>query len=158
MPSTAEHVAEIHAFLDEWHKAAAKGDFDFYFGSMTEDAHWLGTDAAENWSKSEFAAIAKPRFDSKQAWDFTAVERNVYVQANGTFAWFDEVLDTWMKACRGSGVLEKVEGQWKVHHYVLSMTVPNGEGKEELKREILPFKGKYEDSMLAEMRKKPKHN
>lgn len=158
MSSTAEQVAEVHAFLDKWHRAAATGDFDFYFGNMTDDAHWLGTDAKENWSKAEFAAFSKPHFDKGTAWNFTAVERNAYVHPNGTFAWFDEVLDTWMKGCRGSGVLEKADGQWKVHHYVLSMTIPNGEGKDELNREVMPFKGKYEDSMLAEMRANPKRN
>jgi hypothetical protein len=30
-----------------------------------------------------------------------------------------------MKICRGSGVVEKINGQWKVKQYVLSMTVPN---------------------------------
>ncbi|KPI87433.1 hypothetical protein ABL78_3464 [Leptomonas seymouri] len=158
MSSTAEKVAEIHAFLDQWHSAAAKGDFHFYFDSMTDDAQWLGTDANENWSKAEFAAFSKPYFDKGQAWNFTAVRRSVYVHASGTIGWFDEVLDTWMKACRGSGVVEKEGGQWKVRHYVLSMTVPNGEGKDELKQEILPFKGKYEDPMLAEMRQNPKRN
>ncbi|KAL7708895.1 SnoaL-like domain containing protein [Lotmaria passim] len=158
MPPHSEHVAEVHAFLDAWHRAAATGNYDFYFGNMTDDAHWLGTDAKENWSKSEFSEFAKPYFDKGKAWDFTAVERNVYVHACGNLAWFDEVLDTWMKACRGSGVVEKINGQWKVHHYVLSMTVPNGEGKEELDKEVMPFKGKYEDDMLAAMRKKPKRN
>lgn len=156
----AAAVAEVHDFLDCWHAAAAKGDFDFYFGRMTEDAHWLGTDATENWDKASFAAFSKPHFDECKAWDFTAVERNVYVGRGGTIAWFDEVLDTWMKGCRGSGVVEKTpeDGLWRVKHYVLSMTVPNGEGKEELQREVLPFKGKYEDALLAEMRKNPKRN
>lgn len=158
MTAQTQDRADVHAFLDQWHRAAATGDFDFYFGNMTDDAHWLGTDATENWSKEEFAAFSKPHFDKGMAWDFTAVQRNVYVHANGTFAWFDEVLDTWMKGCRGSGALEKIDGQWKVHHYVLSMTVPNGEGKEELQREVIPYKGKHEDSMLAEMRVSPKRN
>ncbi|KAK7194305.1 SnoaL-like domain containing protein [Novymonas esmeraldas] len=152
-------VAEVHAFLDRWHAAAAASDFDSYFGSMTEDAHWLGTDATENWDKTSFAAFAKPYFDKGQAWSFTAVERNVYVSRTGTMAWFDEVLDTWMKGCRGSGVVERMEdGQWKVHHYVLSMTIPNGEGKEQLNREVIPFKSKYEDEVLAKLRANPKRN
>lgn len=158
MSSKAEQVAEIHAFLDAWHRAAATGDFAFYFDNMTDDAHWLGTDATENWTKEEFAAFSKPHFDKGKAWDFTAVQRNVYVSVDGTFAWFDEVLDTWMKACRGSGVVERKNGQWKVHHFVLSMTIPNGEGKEELQKEVMPFKGKYEDAMLTDMRAKPTRN
>lgn len=154
----AAEVAALHQYLDAWHKAAAAGDTETYFGCLTEDAHWLGTDATENWDKASFMTFSKPYFDLKKAWDFTAVERNVYVNTAGNFAWFDEVLDTWMKACRGSGVLEKVNGEWKIRHYVLSMAVPNGEGKDELQREILPFKGKYEDALLAKMRKNIKKN
>jgi hypothetical protein len=30
-----------------------------------------------------------------------------------------------MKICRGSGVLVKIDGKWKIKHYVLSMTIPN---------------------------------
>jgi hypothetical protein len=31
---------------------------------------------------------------------------------------------TQMKICRGSGVVEKINGIWKVKQYVLSVTVP----------------------------------
>ena len=30
-----------------------------------------------------------------------------------------------MKICRGSGVVVKVNSEWKIKQYVLSMTVPN---------------------------------
>ena len=30
-----------------------------------------------------------------------------------------------MGVCRGSGVLKKKDGVWKIEHYVLSLTVPN---------------------------------
>jgi len=40
-------------------------------------------------------------------------------------AWFDELLDTWMGACRGSGVLRKTSDGWKIAHYNLALTVPN---------------------------------
>ncbi len=39
--------------------------------------------------------------------------------------WFDELLDTWMGTCRGSGVLEKNNKEWKIKQYVLSVTIPN---------------------------------
>ena len=40
-------------------------------------------------------------------------------------AWFDELLDTWMQLCRGSGVAVKTPDGWKIAHYVLSLTMPN---------------------------------
>ena len=30
-----------------------------------------------------------------------------------------------MGVCRGSGVLEKTGNDWKIKHYVLSLTIPN---------------------------------
>tara|TARA_R110002074_G_scaffold149035_4_gene301213 strand:- start:35792 stop:36283 length:492 start_codon:yes stop_codon:yes gene_type:complete len=111
--------------LDDWHSAAGSADFDAYFGLMTEDAVFIGTDATENWQRDEFINYAKPHFDKGRAWNFTAFERNIYLNSEMNFAWFDELLDTQMKICRGSGVLKKVSGEWKIAHYVLSIAVPN---------------------------------
>ncbi len=111
--------------LDAWHTAAGTANFDAYFDLMTKDAVFIGTDAGENWQRSEFMQYAKPHFDNGKAWNFTAVERNIYVGESHDFAWFDELLDTQMKICRGSGVLRKVDGRWKIAHYVLSIAVPN---------------------------------
>jgi hypothetical protein len=111
--------------LDDWHAAAGLADFDMYFGLMTEDAVFIGTDATENWQRDEFINYAKPHFDKGRAWNFTAFERNIYLNSETNFAWFDELLDTQMKICRGSGVLKKVNGEWKIAHYVLSIAVPN---------------------------------
>ena len=79
----------------------------------------------KNWQNDEFKVFSKPYFERGKAWSFTAVERNIYLDANGETAWFDEVLDTQMKLCRGSGVVKKIGDKWKVAHYVLSIAVPN---------------------------------
>ncbi len=131
-----EEQKKIDALLTAWHKAAAQADFEGYFGRMAEGAVFIGTDASENWGKEAFMDFSRPYFEKGKAWDFTAVERNIYVSASGEVAWFDELLDTWMQICRGSGVVRKVDGQWKIAHYVLSMTMPNDEveGAIQLKR------------------------
>lgn len=116
---------EINKVLDAWHRAAAEADFEAYFGLMSDDAVFIGTDAAENWNLTEFKAYSKPHFDKGKAWSFTPVERKVYLNASGNFAWFDELLNTQMEICRGSGILKKVNGEWKIGHYVLSIAVPN---------------------------------
>lgn len=135
--------AELNTFLDAWHSAAANADYNGYFGKIAKNGRYIGTDATENWNKNAFAAFSKPYFDKGRAWNFKAVERNIYFSTDGNIAWFDELLDTWMKGCRGSGVLEKENGEWKIKHYVLSMTVPN-----EITGEVIPLKGKYEDALL----------
>lgn len=117
--------AIIGRVLDNWHLAASNADYEGYFSLMTDDGVFLGTDATENWQNQEFKDFSKPYFDRGKAWSFTAVERNIYLADSGEFAWFDELLDTQMKLCRGSGVLRKVDGNWKIAHYVLSIAVPN---------------------------------
>jgi ketosteroid isomerase-like protein len=137
---------QVTSVLDSWHKAAAQAQFDAYFGLMTNDAIFIGTDANENWNKTAFQAFAKPYFDKGKAWNFTAIERHVYIDKNGTLAWFDELLSTQMKICRGSGVLVKVGDSWKIQHYVLSMTVPN-----ENVDEVVKIKTPIEDGVMKQL-------
>src|SRR5690606_1483602 len=99
--------AAIGSMLDLWHQAAAEARLKPYFGMMTDDAIYIGTEASEVWTKSQFHDFAKPYFDKGKAWTFKAAQRNIYV--SGDVAWFDELLDTPnMKLCRGSGVVKKV--------------------------------------------------
>lgn len=139
----------INEVLDAWHFAAAEANFDRYFSLMTEDGVFLGTDATENWQNQEFKEFSKPYFDKGKAWSFTAVERNIYVDQEGDFAWFDELLDTQMKLCRGSGVLKKVDGNWKIAHYVLSIAVPN-----ENVSELIGIKKQKDSLLLVALKKK----
>ncbi|WP_047418417.1 nuclear transport factor 2 family protein [Cellulophaga sp. Hel_I_12] len=119
-----EEVA-IHTTLDNWHKAAASANFDDYFALMTSDGVFIGTDATENWQNIAFRKFSKPYFDAGKAWSFSSLERHIYLNDTNDFAWFDELLDTQMEICRGSGVLKKSNGEWKIAHYVLSIAVPN---------------------------------
>lgn len=145
----ASDKAAIDNLLSDWHKAAAAANFDEYFGMMSKDAIFIGTDATENWNLEAFKAFAKPYFDKGKAWDFVAVERNIFV--NGNIAWFDELLDTKtnMKLCRGSGVLRKENGKWKIAHYVLSMTIPNDKV-----RHVVQDKSAIDDAILEKIKKK----
>ena len=115
----------ISTVLDDWHQAAADANFEAYFSRMTDDGVFIGTDAMENWQNSEFKEFSKPYFDKGKAWSFTALQRNIYVNEAKDMAWFDELLDTQMNLCRGSGVLRKTDKGWKIAHYVLSIAVPN---------------------------------
>lgn len=137
-PNEAETDHEkITIMLNNWHKAAAAADGKSYFSAMTEDAIYIGTDATENWNKTAFEAFAKPYFDKGTAWDFKPLERHIYLSKDKKMAWFDELLDTWMKVCRGSGVLIKVGNEWKIQHYVLSMTMPNDATNDAIKLKSL---------------------
>lgn len=137
----------IDQILDNWHKAAAETNFDAYFNAMAEESIFIGTDATENWNKQEFMAFAKPYFDKGKAWNFTTLERHIYFSKDGKTAWFDELLNTQMKICRGSGILEKSNNQWKIKHYVLSMTIPN-----ENTNEIIKIKAPIEDVLIEKLK------
>jgi hypothetical protein len=139
---------EITYFLDQWHKAAAEANFNAYFSAMAEESIYIGTDATENWNKKQFQAFAKPYFDRGKAWSFKAIERNIYYSEDVKLVWFDELLSTQMKICRGSGVLVQENGQWKIKHYVLSMTIPN-----DTTDEVVKIKTPIEDALLSTYKK-----
>jgi hypothetical protein len=63
-------------------------------------------------------------------------------------AWFDELLSTQMKICRGSGVLVYTKNGWKIQQYVLSMTVPNDNSKE-----VIKIKTTIEDKIITGYKK-----
>lgn len=125
--------AEIDTILNNWHKNAANTNFNNYFNAMDSTSVFVGTDASENWSKREFMTFCKPYFDKGKAWNFKPLERNIYISKNAKVVWFDEILDTWMGICRGSGVLEEAENKWKIKQYILSVTIPNNCTKEVVK-------------------------
>jgi hypothetical protein len=128
-----QEKASINKVLNNWHKDAATTNFKNYFNALDSDAIFIGTDAKEHWNKNEFKKFSKPFFDRGKAWNFTPLNRNIYFQKGGKIAWFDELLDTWMGVCRGSGVIEKIGSNWKIKQYVLSLTVPNSNIDEVIK-------------------------
>jgi len=114
----------VNQVLDDWHRAAAQADEPRYFGHMASDMVFLGTDATERWDLGSFRAFAHPYFARGKAWTFTPRERHVAV--SGDVAWFDEKLDSASYGeCRGSGVLRRIDGRWKISHYNLTIPIPN---------------------------------
>jgi hypothetical protein len=127
-PASPALKQQVAAFIDEWHDDAAHARMA-YFDKMAEDGVYIGTDKTENWKREEFRAWAKKYFERKQAWSFKAVSRNVYASPDGSFIWFDEILDTPnMGPCMASGVIRKTAKGFEIVHYQLSMAVPNEVG------------------------------
>ncbi len=117
--------SELDAFVDNWHVAAAKADFDTYFGAMTDDFIFLGTAPGERWDKDAFAVFSRPYFDRGTAWDFKPSNRQWVTDRSKKIVWFDEDLSTWMEGCRGSGILVKEKGEWKLTYYNLTVLIEN---------------------------------
>ncbi len=125
MSMKADPVDELNAFVDNWHLAASNANYDSYFGEMEDSFIFLGTAPGERWTKEEFSAFSKPYFDKGTAWDFKASNRKWNFSTNGKMAWFDEDLDTWMRGCRGSGILVKKKNGWKLVYYNLTVLIEN---------------------------------
>jgi hypothetical protein len=134
---------QINLMLDSFNQSAAKADFKSYFNFYADDAIFTGTDATERWNKKEFMNYAKPLFDKRKAWSFKSMERHIYFDKTGKTAWFDELLNTQMKICRGSGVLVKEGNSWKLKQYILSATIPNP-----IMNDVVKMKSTMEDSLI----------
>jgi ketosteroid isomerase-like protein len=123
-------VQHVNHVLDDWHKAAADADESRYFGHMTTDCIFLGTDSSERWDRDAFQKFAHPYFAKGKAWTFVPRERHVMFSPKGDVAWFDEKLDSASYGdVRGSGVLIKTRGEWKIAHYNLTIPIPNSLAK-----------------------------
>lgn len=118
-------ATKLDKLVNDWHTAASKADFEAYFGLMNDKFVFLGTAPAERWNKIEFAAFCKPYFAKGKAWDFKTIDRNWVFSKNKKIAWFDENLSTWMRDCRGSGIMVHENGEWKLAYYNLTVLIEN---------------------------------
>lgn len=125
LASQKDIPVELNEIMDNWHQAAATADADAFFGTMTQDGIYLGTDPSERWLRDELRSWAGKAFEREVAWAFTPRDRVWYFNPSQDVAWFEELLDTWMGTCRGSGVMVKTAEGWKLKHYNLAVTIAN---------------------------------
>jgi len=125
--ATRHDAASVERTIDAFHNAAHRGNFQAYFDAQTLDSVFLGTDATERWTRDEFEAFSRPYFGDGHGWTYRPRDRFVMFNADGTVAWFDELLDNdKLGECRGTGVLElESDGQWRIAHYSLTIPIPN---------------------------------
>tara|TARA_B100001109_G_scaffold202159_1_gene168986 strand:+ start:319 stop:771 length:453 start_codon:yes stop_codon:yes gene_type:complete len=124
LPQTNWAQEDLDALLNGLHLDAHKGNFESYFDRYSSNAVFLGTDKTERWTIEEFKAYAKPAFSDGHGWTYAVIERNW--EGDGNTRWFDEILlNEKLGHCRGTGVVELINGEWKISHYALTMLVPN---------------------------------
>ena len=115
---------KLDVLLNGLHQDAHEGNYETYFERYTSDAVFLGTDKTERWTIQEFKEYAKPAFADGHGWTYEVVERNW--EGSGDTRWFDEILfNEKYGHCRGTGVVELINGEWKVAHYSLTLLIPN---------------------------------
>ena len=117
---------QINKVLDKLHMYASEANGKKYFELFNEQAVFHGTDLNERWSIDEFKKYAQNRFDTGTGWTYTSLERNIFINSSNTTAWFDEiVINEKYGKFRGTGVLSKVDGMWKIDQYNLLFPIPN---------------------------------
>ena len=61
-----------------------------------------------------------------RGWKYDVVQRNIETRVGLQLFWFDEILfNQKLGRCRGTGVIVRDEGEWKIAHYSLRMLIPN---------------------------------
>jgi hypothetical protein len=77
---------QVAAVLDDWHQAASVADEARYFGHFAPNGIFMGTDATEHWTVSQFREWAKPQFKRKSAWSFKPRDRHIDFSGDGKTA------------------------------------------------------------------------
>jgi len=116
----------IQALLDSFHGAAAAADLEGYLDHFAQNAVFMGTDDWERWPLEDFRTYVKERFAGGTGWTYVPRDRHLAFDATGNTAWFDEIAVSprWGRF-RGTGVVVREAGAWKIAHYSLTALVPN---------------------------------
>ena len=122
----SDEETAVAAVLDDLHEAASEADGERYFNLYADNAIFLGTDITERWTIDAFKAYAQARFDQGTGWTYTPQSRHLYFSPDKKTAWFDEILhNERFGECRGTGVLVKIDDQWEIAQYHLTVPIPN---------------------------------
>jgi ketosteroid isomerase-like protein len=133
MSSGADARREVEAVLDAFHAAASSADEERYLATLTPDAVFLGTAPGERWASAAFREFVHSYFSRGKGWTYTSSGRTVEIASDGQTAWFDETVEnSFYGECRGSGVLQLRDGEWKIQQYNLTIPIPD-----ELARDVV---------------------
>jgi len=125
LENAMEASDDLHSVLDDFHAAAAEADFDRYFGHFADGAVFVGTDASEHWDVDEFRAYAAPHFEGDSAWTYVPQRRRLHLDGRGWCSFEEELAHAKYGAMRGTGILVREDGHWRISQYVLSFPIPN---------------------------------
>lgn len=136
-PPSNDTTKAVAAALVDFHDAAAKADRKRYFDHFAPGAIYFGTDSTERFTVVQLEAYVGPYLDRGEGWTTVPTQQNVYLSGDGAVAWFDERLQSTRHGeMRGSGVMVRVDGRWKIAQYNLTLPIPN-----ELVPDLLALRG-----------------
>lgn len=118
--------AEIDAVLDDFHAAAAAADEEGYLATLADSVVFLGTAPGERWAGEAWRGFVHRYFSQGKGWTYVPSARTVDIAEDGRVAWFDETVENeHYGTCRGTGVLRRTNGGWKVQQYNLTIPLPD---------------------------------
>lgn len=123
--------ATVEELLNVFHNAAARADFNTYFGCFHPQGRFLGSDKTENWTMSEFAKYVEPLVEQAAGWAYEPLpdSRTINYFNDCTLAIFDELMyqESLSATFRGSGSLlrDTTSGCWLLLSYHLTIPIPN---------------------------------
>jgi hypothetical protein len=112
--------------LDALHKAGADANQPAFTALLAEDVIFLGMDGANRLEGAAARNFVRDSFASGKAWTYNSSLREIRLSGDGSVAWFDEALEHDRRGNgRGTGVLIREGGGWKVAQYSLTMPLPD---------------------------------
>ena len=127
----ADPTNAAKAVLMDYHSAAADANGKRFFRHLADDAIVLGTDPKERFTLAQLRALAEPHFKNGNGWKSVPKEQSVFLSKDGRLAWFDErLMNSKYGEMRGTGVMLKTKGEWKIAHYNTAFPVPNALAKQ----------------------------
>ncbi len=116
-------AASAGRLLHDLHHAATVADAERFFASFDPEAMIFGSTA--RLTLARFRALREPYFARGQGLPSTPIEHQVYLSTSGDLAWFEELVEVFQHdRLRGTGVLRRVDGAWKLVHYSVMILVP----------------------------------
>jgi len=117
---------EVKAVLAEVHLAAAEADAETFFGLLLPEAVFFGTAGGERYTVPQLRAWLEPYFATGIGWTSLPIEQNVTVSPDGSFATFDERLESArFGEMRATGALRRTEAGWRIAQFNTAFPMPN---------------------------------
>jgi hypothetical protein len=113
--------------LDALHKAGADANPTAFTALLAQDVVFLGMDGANRLEGQAVRNFVTGNFAKGNAWTYRSGQRETRLSNDGSVAWFDESLEhDQLGHGRGTGVLIRINEEWKVAQYNLTVPQPNG--------------------------------
>lgn len=115
------------AALDTFHRAMADAETKAFISTLTPDAVLLGLGGNTRWEGEGLEVRIGEYFSRVPDVDIRVQQSEVRLSPDGSTAWFDESLlyNNGIAQGWGSGVLVKIDTDWKIAQYHLSPPPPS---------------------------------